>query len=72
MYRQPNANYGRHDVSVLGGIRGGLSLERMDVEVDLTAQERLSYLFQYGAANPGGYRTVNVANLTLGLRLSPR
>jgi hypothetical protein len=72
LYRQPAANFFRHDVSLLGGIRGAYRLRAFDVAADVTYGKRLNYLFQSGQANPFGFRTVDVPNLTIDLRIEPR
>ncbi|MDP3766540.1 MAG: hypothetical protein Q8S13_00865, partial [Dehalococcoidia bacterium] len=72
LYRQDAANYLRHDVSIFAGIRAGRRWRRLDVTAELTATRRLSYLFQNGAANPGGLRTIDISNYTLAVALSPR
>ena len=35
LYRQPTANFFRHDVSVLGGVRGALRVARLDASAEL-------------------------------------
>ena len=72
LYRQDAANYLRHDVSVFAGVRGGTRSRRLDVTAELTAARRLSYLFQNGAASPGGHCTIDISNYTLAFVLSPR
>lgn len=72
LYRQRFANFFRHDVSLMGGLRGGVRAPYLDVAGELTLEKRLNYLFQGGFANPGGRRTVDVDNVVLRLQLTPR
>jgi hypothetical protein len=72
LYRQLNANFFSHDVSVLGGIRGTTRLPAADVSLQLTLTQRYNYLFHNGTANPGGIGTVDIRNATLGLRVTPQ
>jgi len=72
LYRVPGASYFDHDVSVLGGARGAWRSGLVDFAIDLTAAQRYNYLFQNGRIRPGGYRTVDVRNFTLGLTATPR
>jgi hypothetical protein len=71
LYRQTGANFFRHDVSVYGGLRGAARLSATDVATQLTLTHRFSYLFQNGRASPGGFRTVDINNLTLAVRVTP-
>jgi len=71
LYRQFAANYFRHDVSVFGGVRGGVRLAHWDVLAQTTVAKRMNYLFQNGLIIPGA-RTIDVVNYTLALVLSPR
>jgi hypothetical protein len=72
LYRQPAPNFWRHDYTLLSGIRGGWRAPLTDLSLELTAARRYNYLFQNGFSNPGGYRTVDVKNLTLALVATPR
>ena len=72
MYREPAPNFFKHDVSVLGGVRAGLRTRYTDFETAATLAYRYNYLFQYGGANPGLFRTVDMHNLTLSLAATPR
>lgn len=72
LYRKPGANFFSHDVSVLTGLRGGWRTRYTDVSLEGTFAYRLNYLFQFGGSNPGGYRTVDVRNVTLALVATPR
>lgn len=72
LYRQPVANFFRHDVSVFAGLRAGARLPHLEVTTEFTAARRNNYLFQNGFANPRGRRTIDVVNYTLALLLSPR
>jgi hypothetical protein len=71
MYRH-GATFWDHDFSILGGVRGGWRGPGADVSAELTLARRYNYLFQNGIARPGGYRTVDLNNLTLALVASPR
>ncbi len=72
LYEQPNANFFRHDVSTLLGARAQARLPGVDVQGEATWARRYNYLFQNGAANPGGRRTVDLSNLTFVLAVTPR
>jgi hypothetical protein len=72
LYRRPLANFWRHDVSVGGGVRGGVRLRGLDVAAELSLADRLNYLFQNGTNNPTGVRTVDVHNVSAMLTLTPR
>jgi hypothetical protein len=72
MYREPAPNFFKHDVSLLGGVRGGLRTRYTDFQADATLAYRYNYLFQYGGANPGLLRTVDMHNLTISLAATPR
>ncbi len=72
MYRTSPPLFWRHDVSVLSGIRGGWRAPFTDFSAELTVARRYNYLFQNGIAAPGGYRTVDVNNVTLALVATPR
>lgn len=72
LYRQSAATFLRHDVTMLSGLRGGLRTPFTDFSSELTIARRYNYLFQNGFANPGGYRTVDINNVTLTLSATPR
>jgi hypothetical protein len=72
LYRKPGANFFQHDVTMLTGFRGARRMRFTDLSAELTFGYRLNYLFQWGDHNPGGFRTVDVRNLTLALVASPR
>jgi hypothetical protein len=72
LYRRPGSTFFHHDVSVFGGIRGGWRTPWTDFSAELTAAHRYNYLFQNGLVSPGGFRTVDVNNLTLVLAATPR
>ena len=65
------ANAYRHDVSLAGGVRGGLRRGGVDARATLTVTERLNYLFQNGTFNFLGVGSVDVRNVTVALSLSP-
>ena len=71
LYRQLAPNFFRHDVTVLSGARGGWRSALSDVSIEVTLARRYNYLFQNGQANPGGFRTVDVNNLTITLAATP-
>jgi hypothetical protein len=72
LYRQPNVNFFRHDVTTLLGARAQARLPHADVRAEGSWARRYNYLFQNGFANPGGRRTVDVTNLTMVLAVTPR
>lgn len=72
LYRQVGPNIARHDVTLAGGLRGGVRLPYVDARADLTAGNRLNYLFQNGYANLFTLGTVDVSNVGLTVSLSPR
>jgi hypothetical protein len=64
-----------HDVSLLGGARGGVLFRDWEVGAELTIQRRLNYLFQnpdagYGVTPPPGTQ-VDLWNTTLRFTVSP-
>lgn len=61
-----------HDVTIGGGLRGGVRLPYLDARAELTANNRVNYLFQNGRANLFAIGTVDVSNYGLTLSLSPR
>ena len=72
LYRLPHANQNRHDVSMRVGLRGTVQTPWAEVSIDAGAENRYNYLFQNGAANPGGFRTIDIRNYTVSLMISPR
>jgi hypothetical protein len=72
LYRAENPNFVKHDVSLLAGAHATARRPRGDVRLEATYQTRYNFLFQNGRANPGGTRTVDVHNVTLGLDITPR
>jgi Capsule assembly protein Wzi len=70
--RQPLANFFRHDVTLMAGMRGTLRTRAYDFSASIAANPRYSYLFQDGFASPGGRRTIDVSNLTITFGASPR
>lgn len=72
LYRMPSATFWDHDVSFMAGLRAGWRTDRSDFSLDLGAAKRFNYLFQNGTVRPGGYRTVDVNNVTLALVATPR
>ena len=72
LYRQPRITFFHHDVSLLSGIRGGWRGPLTDFAAELTVARRYNYLFQNGRVSPGGFRTVDVGNITLALAATPR
>lgn len=71
LYRQPYANQNRHDVSMRLGLRGGVRTPWGEVSMEAVGENRYNYLFQNGFANPGGFRTIDIRNYTLGLMVTP-
>ena len=71
MYRQPSS-FWDHDVSILAGLRAGWRAPLTDMLIEITTARRYNYLFQNGFNNPGGYRTVDVDNVTVALTVTPR
>ena len=72
LYRDPTATFFRHDATILSGVRGAVRARHADFSIELTASRRYNYLFQNGFSNPGGYRDVDVGNVTLSLAATPR
>jgi hypothetical protein len=72
LYRVFLANLSRHDVTLAGGVRGGLRLPGVDARAELTLAKRLNYLYQNGAAYTFQLGTVDVSNLSLAVDLTPR
>jgi hypothetical protein len=72
LYRTFVPNFFRHDVTVLGGARGAWRAPFTDLSFDVTYGYRHNFLFQNGLANPGGYKTVDVRNVTVTLAATPR
>jgi hypothetical protein len=72
-YRSPNgAAFVAHDVSIFAGLRGGVTLDGTDIDVEAITAKRLNYLFQSAV---GGYlqdRAFDVDNLTFRVRIAPR
>lgn len=64
-----------HDVSVLGGLRGGVRLAGYEVGAEVTLQRRYNYLFQNpdlgGWNEPPPGTQVDIDNTTLRLTVSP-
>lgn len=71
LYRVFVPNAFRHDVSLSGGVRGGVRRRGVDARATLTASNRLNYLFQNGTYNFLRVGSVDERNVTLGLSLSP-
>lgn len=61
----------RHDVSLTGGLRGGVRRGGVDARAALAVTERLNYLFQNGSYNVLNQGSVDVRNVALTLTLSP-
>jgi len=72
LYRQFAPNFVRHDVTVRAGLRGWLRTKWTDFGAEAGFGYRFNYLFQNGYANPGGFRFVDVRNLTVSLSATPR
>jgi hypothetical protein len=66
-HRTPHA----HDVSVLGGFRGGYALAGVEFSAEVTFAHRYNYLFQNPDRFFGPEGAVDVANRTLRLQLTP-
>jgi hypothetical protein len=60
------------DVTIYSGIRGAVRLPLTDASFEASVSHRQNYLFQNGNSNPLKLGTVNVQNITLTTRLSPR
>jgi len=73
MYRLVRPSPARHDVTLYGGVRGGLLHRLGDVAAELTVGRRHNYLFQNDGYNPGDrVRAIDVRNVTLELTVTPR
>lgn len=64
--------YAAHDVSVLGGVRGGLRVWDLDLGIEYGTGLRYNYLFQNPGNTPYGKGAVDKWNQTLRVTLSPR
>jgi hypothetical protein len=71
LYRRFLPIFPRHDVSLAGGLRGGVRRHGVDALATIGVSDRLNYLFQNGRGNLGGVGTVDVRNVTVGLHLAP-
>ncbi|MBV9774416.1 MAG: hypothetical protein JO040_10730 [Gemmatimonadetes bacterium] len=71
-YDKPGRSYVAHDVSVFGGVRGGVRVWRVDAEVEYGGERRYNYLFQNPEVEPDGKFAVDKWNRSLRLVLSPR
>ena len=60
----------RHDVTIRGGLRGGLVLYGNEIAVEASIGHRLNYLFQNTTFIPG-YRTVDLAVPALRFAITP-
>lgn len=61
-----------HDVSVIGGVRGGVRLPFAEVDGELSLATRYNYLFQDQSRSMGDNVSVTVVNTTLVLAVRPR
>jgi hypothetical protein len=70
-YRQPiGVSYKHHDVSIFAGLRGAIDLAKASISGELTATERLNFLFQ--GTEPSAFEDFfDVGNLTLKLSIAP-
>jgi hypothetical protein len=76
-YDKPGGHnrYLAHDVSVMGGLRGGIDLGGARLSAEWTAGKRYNFLFQNPAISwPDRYKATNVMNHTvrIGLSAAPR
>ena len=69
--RLPLATQFSHDTSLLFGVRAAGRASGIEAEGQVVYQKRFNYLFQNGINRPGGLRTVDVTNWTVGLTLRP-
>ena len=60
-----------HDVSVLGGLRGGIRLPGVDVFAEVAREVRYNYLFQGPLDNPFGNGAVDINNTIVRLGVTP-
>jgi hypothetical protein len=60
----------RHDVTIRGGVRGGVVFYGQEIAVEASVGHRLNYLFQNAGFIPG-YRTVDVAVPALRFAITP-
>jgi hypothetical protein len=70
-YDKPERIYIAHDVSVLGGVRAGFRLRRLEAGVEVQWERRYNYLFQNPEVEPEGDEAEDVWNRSLRLVLSP-
>ena len=70
LFRQYLAYPNRHDVTIRGGVRGGIVMYGTEIAAEASIGHRLNYLFQNAAFIPG-YRTVDLAVPALRLSITP-
>jgi hypothetical protein len=70
LIRQYLAYPNRHDVTIRGGLRGGLVFYGNEIAIEASIGTRLNYLFQNAAFIPG-YRTVDLAVPALRFAITP-
>jgi hypothetical protein len=72
LYRRQTPTFFDHDVSMLGGVRGGWRAPGVDLALEVTGARRQNYLFQNATVRPMGFRTIDVDNLTFAFTATPR
>jgi hypothetical protein len=70
LFRQYLAYPNRHDVTIRGGIRGGIVWRGQELVLEGSLGHRLNYLFQNGTFIPG-YRTVDLSVPALRFMIRP-
>jgi hypothetical protein len=70
-YDKPGRLYVAHDVSVFGGLRGGVRLWNTYLEAEFTREQRYNYLFQNPEVEPEGRHAIDEQNSRLRFTLVP-
>ena len=67
---EPNLSYA-HDVSLLGGLRGGQRVRGLEWELQLGVEKRYNYLFQNRSPGFEGEKAIDVVNRSVRVLLRP-
>lgn len=70
-YHKPGRLYAAHDVSVFGGVRGGLRLWKAHLQAELLGERRYNYLFQNPEEEPYGDRATDTWNRSIRFSVTP-
>ncbi|HEV2146514.1 MAG TPA: capsule assembly Wzi family protein [Longimicrobiaceae bacterium] len=71
-YDRPGGAYVAHDVSLFGGIRGGVRIWSMYLDVEYAGEQRYNYLFQNPETEVDGFEAVDKWNRSLRIMVTPR